>query len=672
MDILVCFPNCVHVALYVKFACAFAVVLHIGIYGLAVLQELAQQIKAYQARINELSEKSHELAERSADLGPLCARKLYHSGFRDTTVSELVDALNAPLEPYVSPLPSPRSPGASLKYQYENPINLSKSTDGHLNSLPSDTSFLSNGTSVLSDALSRSLPSFDPKTSSAKPGRGDQQRQSGAGLLSSSRGMAISPTDSGINFSSLGSGLSDFKSPRRLSNTEGTESMEVATSVPKSYASFPSKRAHSEERESGTLPSKSLKSSDSLESASVKTGSGSTEEAGSVVAQLEDQIMPKSALSTKQAPYSTNQSSTDRGTSSWRTGDVAGHKLSGKSAGEGPNEKEQVHIADSKSKKIPGVQSETSELLTPEELKALEARKKKALTPYQSQYYHIAAIDKDSGDEKTPGYEGEFNSLANDFERPESYDKDNDNDLVAIGEEPSKEKFDFKTWKARRGSKDSKTGPVKAEHGKFTPLSSWAGKSLDRSRSESPKGSRESDSSQDYTLKEGRKSYQPRSPSPLTLDSQSPGTSENGKLYGMESPRGSGYGQWSDRNRDKKPASPTTADKKSLSKDGFNSSKSGSQGALPSLSVYSGTESPISRFSSSDGIDRHSRSWSQQGRREDKDSSTSKTGQLSKSLTTQGIRALQPKADRQTDTHKPGGGGLLQLLYPGKRDTVGG
>ena len=652
------------------FACAFVVVLNIGICGFAVLQELAQQIKAYQARINELSEKSHELAERSADLGPLCARKLYHSGFRDTTVSELVDALNAPLEPYVSPLPSPRSPSASLKYQYENPIKLSKSTDGHLNSLPSDTSFLTNGTSRLSDALSRSLPSFDPKTSSAKPGRGDQQRQAGTGLLSSPRGgIGVSPTDSGINFSSLGSGLSDFKSPRRLSNAEGTESMEVASSVPKSYASFPSKRAHSEERESGTLPSKSLKSSDSLESASVRTGSGSAEEPGSVVAQLEDQIMPKSAVVTKQAPYSTRQSAPDKGSPSWRKGDAAGHKLSGKSAEEGPKEKENIY-KDSKSGKFPGLQSETSELLTPEELKVLEARKKNALTPYQSKYYHIAAIDKDSGDEKTPGYEGEFDSLANDFERPGPDDEDNDNMMVATGEEPTKEKFDFKTWKARRGSKDSKTGPVKAEHRKFAPLSSWAGKSLDRSRSESPKGSRESDSSPDYTLSQGRKSYQPRSPSPLTLDSHSPGTDEYGKpKYGMESARGSGYGQWSDRGRDHKPASHTAADKRSLSMDGFSGSKSGSQGALPSLSVYTGTESPISRFSSSDGIDRHSRSWSQQGRGEDKDSAAPKTGKLSKSLTTQGIRALQP----QTDTRKAGGGGgLLQQLYPGKRDTVGG
>ena len=627
--------------------------LHISICGLAgLLQELAQQIKVYQARINELSEKSHELAERSADLGPLCARKLYHSGFRDTTVSELVDTLNAPLEPYVSPLASPRSPHASLKYQYENPMKLSKSTDGHLNSLPSDASYLTNGTTGLSDALSKSLPSFDPKTSSAKAGKGDQQRQSGPGLLSSPRGgMGVSPTDSGINFSSLGSGLSDFKSPRRLSNTdsprrlsnaEGTESMEVASSVPKSYASFPSKRAHSEERESGTLPSKSLKSGDtgSLESASVKTGSGSTDESGSVLAQLENQILPESASITREAPYKTGQIVSDNGTPSW-----------GKAGAPGDTDKGAKR--DSKSGKFPGLQTAFNELLTPEELKALEARKKEALTPYQSKYYHIAAVDKDSGDEKTPGYDGEFDSLANDFEGPGPDAEDNNNIMADTDGEPSKEKFDFKNWKARRGSKETRTGPVKAEHGKFTPQSSWAAKSLDRSRSESPKGSRESDSS---ALRDGRKSYQPRSPSPLTLRSHSADKHESrdnyGKpKYGMESPRGS------------------VVDKKS--KDAFSSWKSGSHGALPSLSIYTGTESPASKFSSSDGLDRHARSWSQPGRGVDKDKAGPRSEQLSKSLTTQGIRALQPKTDRQTDIHRPGGG-LLQLLYPGKRDMVGG
>ena len=660
-----------------KFACAFAVVLH-SICGLAVLQELAQQIKAYQARINELSERSHELAERGADLGPLCARKLYHSGFRDTTVSELIDALNAPLEPYVSPLPSPRSPGASLKYQYENPVKLSKSTDGHLNSLPSDISFLTNGSSRLSDTLSKSLPSFDPKASSSKTGRGDQHRQSGTALSLSSRGgIGVSPTDSGINFSSHGSGLSDFRTPRKLSNAEGTESMEVASSVPKSYASFPSKRAHSEEREAGAIPSKykSLKSSDSLESASVKTGSGSTEEPGSIVTQLEDQIMPKSALLTKQAL-------TDRDAPSWRKADTASHKRPAKEDNiESPLEKRAGHKAESKPRKFPSMESESTELLTPEELKSLETRKKEALTPYQSKYYHIAAIDKEFGDEKTYGYEGEFDSLANDFGRPGPEVEDNDTTMVSNGEEPTQEKYDFKAWKARRGSRDSKTGPLKAEHGKFTPLSSWAGKSLNRSRSESPKGSRESDSSPDYTLSRGRKSYQPRSPSPLTLDSHSPGAhekpDEEGKSrFGMESPRGSGHrsgpGQWTDRNKDNKPPSPTSANQKSLTKDSFTTAKSGSHGALPSLSVYPGNEELISRFSSSDGIDRHSRSWSEQGRKEDKDVATPESRQLSKSLNAQGIRALHPKTDRQTDIHKTGGGGLLQLLYPGKRDTVGG
>lgn len=562
----------------------------LSLFGLAVLQELAQKIKAYQARINELSEKSHDLAERGADLGPLCARKLYHTGYRETTVSELVNTLNAPLEPYISPLPSPRSPGSSLKYQYENPLKLSKSTDGHLNSLPSDLSFLANGTEGISDSLSKSLPSFDPKTSSSKAAKRDQPKHSGAGFSSSfGDDIGVSPTDSGINFSSHGSGLSDFRVSGKLPLANQIEKMEASTSVPKSYATFPSKRAHSEERESPNKY-KSLKSSDigSLESASVKTGST-------------DEPLVK------------------------------------------------VDHQEFKPRKYSEDQMESSELLTPEELKSLQARKTEALTPYQSKFYHIAAIDKDLGDEK-PDYDREFNSLTNVVDRNVPGSDDAGKMEPEINEEPTQTKFDFKTWKTRQGSKDAKTGPLKAEHGKFGSLDSWEGKS-DRSRSQVPKDTR--DSSQDFMLSRGRKPYQPRSPSPLTLDSHSQG----------------GSGHMSDGNKEKKPFS---ADQKSSAWDSFVKSKSGSHGALPTLSVYTGSGSPLSRFSSGDGIDTRSRSWSPHGRGENQDKKSPESKQLSKSLTTQGIRALHSKTDRQADRHKAGGGGLLQLLQPGNRDTVGG
>ena len=629
-----------------------------SLYELAVLQELAQQIKAYQARINELSEKSHELAERSADLGPLCARKLYHTGYRETTVSELVDALNAPLEPYVSPLPSPRSPGGSLKYQYENPLHLSKSSDGHLNSLPTDLSFLTNGSGRPSDSLSKSLPSFNAKTS-PKSGRDDHTKYSGEKTPGFRDGMGLSPTDSGINFSSQGSGLSDIKSSGKLPSASDTEVMAVATSVPKSYATFPSKRTHSEERESGEFPSKykALRSSDagSLESASVK--SGSTDEPAFSVSEPLETASSATALSARQSPYSLEKSPSTSTEPSWKLSDS--HQLPGKgSARERLMEQRRAHQAGTKYKpsRLADIKGEKSGPMTPEELEALQARKTEALTPYSSKYYHIAAVDNDSGDDK-PKFDGDFESLANDFESPVPTKEDLD--IQAESGEASPSSYDFKSWRSRSGPQGSEVGPLKVEHDKFSPGSKGGRTNFDRSRSESPRSGRESASSPDFTSVRGRKSYQPRSPSPLTLNSHGLEKCKFG-----EEPRESGYKSGLSHGSDRNKSSLSDGEHRSLSPRPSGILKSGSYGAIPSLTVSPSTESPVSKFSSSDGIDRHPQSLSLKNVDDAEGYKTSDSKELSRSLTTQAMKSLHFKMDQP----KAGGG----LLHAGKRDTVGG
>ena len=636
------------------FACAFVLFCLLVHFGLAVLQELARQIKVYQERINELSEKSHELAERGADLGDLCVRKLFHTGYRDTTVSELVDALNAPLEPYVSPLSSPRSPCSSLKYHYENPLKFHRSTDGHLHTLSGDDSYVRNGTEGESDFLARSLPSFGLKTPPSKTDIRGLRKYSGKGGASPIRdGLALSPTDSGVNVSSHGSGLSDLRSLGNLPQNINIENMEVATSVPKSYATFPSKRAHSEERESGSLPSKhkSLKSNESLESASVK--SGSTDDPGSAASNRLD----AGVLSSRHPPYGSIKSSADKETPSWKKTDNALPGRDGKI--ESPLERIRVRQQGTKyepSKQADG-KADSNKSMTPDEMKSLQARKLEALTPYRSKYYHIAAVEKDSGDEK-PKFEGEFESLANDFDKPGPNEQDTDI-MQAESEEPVFSRYGFKSWKPRSGSHDSKIRPMKAEHGKFSQLASKDEKPLDRSRSASPRSGRDSDSSPDYSSAKGRKSYQPRSPSPLTADSQD----ETAMKYkqGLESPRGSSYKsgipQWTDRDTQKSASAPLREQK-------LGRFKSGSHGAIPSLTVSSASGSPISRFSSGDAINKPSWSVSAQGGREDQDWKSQDSRPLSTSLTTQGMKTLFSK----TDKNKPGYG----LLQPGQRDMVGG
>ena len=683
------------------------------IFGLAVLQELARQIKVYQDRINELSEKSHVLVERGADLGDLCVRKLFHTGYRDTTVSELVDAMNAPLEPYVSPLSSPRSPYQTQKYHYEceDPLKFHRSTDGHLHRLSGDdeTPFRSGKDKDReSDSLTKSLPSLTLKTPPSKTDRGSLRNYARNNEPSALRdNLALSPTDSGVNVSSHGSGLSDLKSLVRSPRTNDIDIMEVATSVPKSYATFPSKRSYKEDRQSGDLPSKykSLKTNESLESASVRTGS--TDEPGSSVSQSLDATTSAS----RQYPYGSIKSSADKDMPSWKKTDSSQAGRDPRS--ESPLERIRAHQQRSKygdSKHADG-QDDSNKSMTQDELKSLKARKVEALTPYSSKYYHIAAIDKDSGDER-PQYEGEFDSLANDFEKP-GYGGEDADMMQAETEEPVFSRYGFKSWKPRSSSQESKTGPLRAEHGKYSQFRYKDEKPLDRSRSASPRSGRDSDSSPDYFYPKGRSR---RPPSPLTSDSQDETVSKS--RHEQELPRGSmhksGMSQWAEGDKEKLPSwgskerqlgsfksgshgaipslivSPGTSSLGSTEKQlgsfkagshgaipSLNATsgtsslgskgkqpgsfKSGSHGAIPSLTVTSDTASPVARFSSGDRLNRNSWSMTARGGREDPDR---KSSELSKSLTNQGMKTLFSRSDR----HKPGYG----LLQPGQRETVGG
>ena len=467
----------------------------LNVVALGLFQVLAQQIKACQSKINNLCEKSHDLAERSADLGPLCARKLYHTGERETRVIDLVNMLNAPLEPYVSPLGSPtghRHTEQTIRSNYENPLKLFRDLDASLRETeihlePVEADVVDNlfnvplndsGVSKKSDTSFGSLPSISPR----KPFSGSEEKvnMSGSarmlsspsvcktspemklkskstpnvnlpgakfsthepGLSSKYRGDSslVSPYDSGVNFSTPSSARSKSTTRGPVSSLPSTETMEVAVDVSKAY-SMPPKRAHSRERVGLEHPKpKSLRSSgdkDSFDGISVR--SGSTDDPRSSVTRSND-FEDTTSLSSQ--PITVSEAST---------------------FSRAQNEPLRSQVADKQN--LP---------------KDFKQRKEEALTPYQprsnylkSKLHGDTAPDKDKDMEKDY-----FATLANDLNQPES-----------------------QPWKTKHGSLSSK-GPIKGDHS----FSRQDGSpSLDREAGFLPGQA-------------SRRSYLPRSPSPLTLN----------------------------------------------------------------------------------------------------------------------------------------------------------
>lgn len=407
----------------------------------ASFQELAQQIKLYQARINELCEKSHNLAERSADLGPLCARKLYHTGDRETRVLDLVNTLNAPLEPYVSPLVSPGSPDHSIKSQYENPLKLFKNVDLS----PFETKDYDSASNV-----------------SARDDNTSKKSKPSAGSLSS-----VSPQrPSSEPFERI--------KPTKLFDPS-VETIEISVAVPQSSALQP-KRAHSSDRALTEQPKFKLQRSndgDSFEIGSVK--SGSTEDPRSSVTRSHDPDREDS-VSLSSHPLTLSEDAAS-----------LGNQMPSPAQSEGKRRPfgklKDDSVSDMSEKDL-----EVKHL--PEELLTLKQRKEEALAPYKPKSKHFAAqlgIDE-HGDTVEREY---YDTLANDFNDRTA--QDDTNRTVSETDKPVTMK---ETQRASRS-------PFKADH-KLGPKDTI----LTRTEMEPRFMS---------SPVEGRRSYKPRSPSPLTL-----------------------------------------------------------------------------------------------------------------------------------------------------------
>lgn len=465
------------------------------------LQELAQQIKVYQAKINEISEKSHYLAERSADLGPLCARKLYHTGDRETRVLDLVNTLNEPLEPYVSPLASPRSPEHSIKYQYQNPLKLFKDglgpfetssagqdvTDTTLNgmdkpsprgwsekTLPSSSLQFANTRperikpevdlkNRSSPNLSKTDPSVTLATSSSHlPG----VKVSRSSPQSSRKHIGDSDTthyDSGVIVSSPASrssarSLSEGRQPFSDSSFVASEAMELSIEVPRTYG-MPPKRGHSSDRDSKGQPkSKSLRSSNDMsEIGSVKSGSteGPTSAASGIIDfEVEDTV--SQTTNTVKASLPSSQ-----------TNQILPSDASADNAGKVADIKDEI----------------------PEEMLLLKQRKAEALVPYKprSKYLSSKLGHVETGDSPDEEEKKTYALLAKYLDNP------------SHGHGADANQKD-KPWKIKGDRTPSSKGPVKGEHSVVVAPECGPNNLPER---------------------ESRLQYKPRSPSPLTLPSTS-------------------------------------------------------------------------------------------------------------------------------------------------------
>lgn len=504
------------------------------------LQELAQQIKVYQAKINEISEKSHYLAERSADLGPLCARKLYHTGYRETRVLDLVNTLNEPLEPYVSPLASPRSPEHSIKYQYQNPLKLFKDglgpfetssagqneTDTTLNGIdkPSPRGWSDNALPSSSHRFSntrpeRIKPEVDMKNRSSpnlsKPDAAVTLATSSSHLpgVKFSRGSPQSsrthigdsdPThyDSGVIVSSPASrtsarSLSEGRQPFSDSSFVDNESMELSIEVPKTYG-MPPKRGHSSDRDSKGQPkSKSLRSSNDMsEIGSVKSGSteGPMSAASGIIEfEVEDSI--SQTTSPIRAPLPSSQTN-------------------------------QIYPSDTSADttvKVPNIKDEI-----PEEMLLLKQRKAEALVPYKprSKYLSSKLGHVETGDSPDEEEKKTYALLAKYLDNPSTDHKADANQKD-------------KPWKIKGDRPTSSKGPVKGEH------------SVVVAPEYGPN---------DLPERESRLLYKPRSPSPLTLPSSSRSQASRSGSTDGNSPRAKSM----DRIRGHRSLSPNTEDRHGL------------------------------------------------------------------------------------------------------------
>mgnify|MGYP000054786562 FL=1 len=432
------------------------------------MQELAQQIKLYQARINEISEKSHMLAERSADLGPLCARKLYHTGDGETRVLDLMNTLNAPLEPYVSPLSSPKSPKQSVKYQYENPLKLFKNTEiGPI--VTRDTGGAYNSDSYVADARKRREPGFGsmPSISPVETSPVLTER--------------IDPTINLQNFASRPGEKSVSRSSPNVSRHSPSwkyqelgskkDSMDATVTYPDSLEVQP-KRAHSTERSVTEQPKQKVPRSTDL-NASFDIGSvksGSTEDPNSSITRSADADREDS-ISLSSHPFSASGDAASLANQIYTP--ERSHDRSQRSYGQPISEDLITQAAESR------VESQ----MLPQEMLTLRQRKEAALSPYQPKSKYLAPKlgEEDEGEDAESEY---YDTIANEF-----------NDA------PGRDGKDS-SLQPRRGFNRASRGPLRGDHKVNLPESQIAREPGYRSVS---------------PMNESRRSYKPRSPSPLTL-----------------------------------------------------------------------------------------------------------------------------------------------------------
>lgn len=403
------------------------------------------------------------MAERSADLGPLCARKLYHTGDRETCVLDLVNTLNAPLEPYVSPLVSPGSPDHSIKSQYENPLKLFKNVD--LPPVETKDYGSANVIRARDDNTSRKSKPSAGSLSSVSPQR-----------LSSEPSERINPTFQS-NLKSSPVPQSSKQIPGLKLFDPSLETIEVSVAVPQSSALQP-KRARSSDRALTEQPKSKFQRSndgDSFEIGSVK--SGSTEDPRSSVTRSHDPDREDS-VSLSSHPLTLSEDAASLGNQMPSPAQSEGKRR--------PFGKFKDDIVNDM-----GEKDDTQEVKhLPEELLTLKQRKEEALAPYKPKSKYLAAqLDMDEhGDTVEREY---FDTLANDFN-----DRTAQDETSRAVSETDKPVIMNETQRASRS-------PFKADH-KLGPKETV----LTRTEMEPRFMS---------SPVEGRRSYKPRSPSPLTL-----------------------------------------------------------------------------------------------------------------------------------------------------------
>lgn len=404
------------------------------------------------------------LAERSADLGPLCARKLYHIGDHETRVLDLANTLNAPLEPYVSPLGSPESPGHSLKYQYENPLKLFKDIDLG----PVQTHDIDNGYDADTNetGVKRKSDMFGslPSVSHGKTASGAKYNST-PNIENQMLLMTVPDFKQDSNTKTYDSEYSPISKLVRPNE----EVMELSV-APLQAAALQSKRAHSTDRTGVEQPkSKFLRTVDGELNGSFDIGSvksGSTDDPRSSVTRSHDRDRDDSmSLSSHPATEETislaNQMLPSQRSSELRQihGEAKPH----------PDDSENVAI--------------DLTILSPD-MVTLKQRKEAALSPYKPKSKYLAS--KFGTEEKTE--KDYFETLAN-----ELLEDPNKN---AAAETSVRESV-MKSQETTRLSRS----PVKADH------------RLGR-------GETKMDTSPSFRSTpsyEGRGLYKPRSPSPLTL-----------------------------------------------------------------------------------------------------------------------------------------------------------